>query len=254
MTAKAHETDAGLNPTLSLMCAHRSIRRFEETAVPEADVLAAVRAGQMASTSSAVQAYSMIRVKDPAKLEALAELAGPQEKVKRCGAFFVLCADTRRHRLLCERAGEPYFNSFEALLVSIVDVSLFAQNCSLAFESMGYGVCYIGGLRNDLPTVIETLGLPEGVFPVCGLCVGVPAEDPGVRPRLDPNAVLFDDAYPGDEALLEGVARYDTVYRDYLKARGAAPAGWSEAMVARNSRPTRPDIGRVYQSQGGELS
>ncbi len=239
---------------MTLMKSHRSIRAFEPTPVPDEHITEAVRCGQMASTSSAVQAYSLIRVTDPGKLDTLAELAGPQDKVKRCGAYFVCCADTRRHRLMCEQAGRPYFNSFEALLVAIADVSFFAQNLSLAFESMGYGICYIGGMRNDLPLVIRTLSLPEGVFPVYGLCVGVPAEDPSIRPRLEPDAVMFSDAYPDDETLLAGVARYDETYRHYLGQRGAQPNGWSDAMIARNSRVVRGEVGQVFKDQGAALA
>jgi nitroreductase len=241
------------NDTLALMKSHRSIRRFESTPIPPEHIAEAVRCAQMASTSSAVQAYSVIHVTDPHKLETLAELAGPQEKVKHCGAFFVLCADTRRHRLLCHRAGKPYFNSFEALLVAIADVSLFAQNMSLAFEAMHHGICYIGGIRNNLPLVIDTLGLPQGVFPAFGLCAGIPAEDPSPRPRLDPHDVMFENTYPDDDRLLQGVERYDAVYRAYLESRGAEPKPWSEAMVARNSSTTREAVGGVYQSQGAKL-
>ncbi|MEM9372727.1 MAG: NADPH-dependent oxidoreductase [Planctomycetota bacterium] len=247
------QTDPPAADPIDLMLAHRSIRRFGPDPVPDEHIDRAVRCGQMASTSSAVQAYALIRVDDPAKRETLAQLAGPQDKVKHCGAFFVCCADTRRHRLICERAGEPYFNSFEAVLVAIADVSFFAQNLSLAFESMGYGICYIGGIRNDLPLVIETLGLPEGVFPLYGLCVGVPAERPAKRPRLDPNSVCFTDSYPDDAELLEGVARYDETYRAYLAERGAEPARWSDAMAARNSREVRADVGGVFLTQGAWL-
>lgn len=248
----SNDTASAMDP-LTLMKSHRSIRRFETTPIPSAHIKEAVRCGQMASTSSAVQAYSVIHVTDDRKLDTLAQLAGPQEKVKRCGAFFVLCADTRRHRLMCERAKEPYYNSFEALLVAIADVSFFAQNMSLAFESMGYGICYIGGMRNDLLLVIETLGLPEGVFPVYGLCAGIPLENPTIRPRLAYDAFLFENEYSGDDTLMDGIARYDEGYKDYLAARGTEPKGWSDAMVARNSRAIREEVGEVFKSQGGKL-
>jgi len=239
---------------IALMTAHRSIRRFESAPIPSEHIEQAVRCGQSASTSSSVQAYACIHVTDQAKLDTLAELAGPQEKVKRCGAFFVLCADTRRHRLLCARADQPYANTFENLLVAIADVSLFAQNMALALESLSYGVCYIGGIRNDLPRVIDTLNLPEGVFPVFGLCAGVPAESPTTRPRLDPDAVLFENTYPDDESLLAGVDRYDAVYREYLRARATEPTAWSDAMVKRNTSPTREDVANVYLAQGARLA
>jgi FMN reductase (NADPH) len=242
-----------MNETIRQMRAHRSIRRYRDEPVPEGAVIEAVRAGQAASTSSAVQAYSVIRVRDEGVRAQLAELAGPQEKVARCGAFFVVLADSRRHRLLCERAGRAYADTFENFLVPVVDASLFAQNMTLAFESMGYGTCYIGGMRNDLPRVRDLLCVPRGVYPLFGLCVGVPDESPAPRPRLDPGAVLFEDAYPDDGALLAGVADYDAVYRSYLKDRGATPRGWSEAMVQKHYEKTRADAGSFYASQGATL-
>ena len=242
-----------MNETIARILAHRSIRRFTDDPVADEDVHAAVRAGQMASTSSAVQAYTLLRVRDDGKRASLAELAGPQEKVARCGAFFVVCADSRRHRLVCERAGADYADTFENFLVSVIDASLFAQNLSLAFESLGYGICYIGGLRNDLRRVRDIVGCPAGVYPLFGLCVGRPAESPGPRPRLDPAAVLFEDVYPDDAALLGGVEAYDAAYRAYLVERGAAPRGWSEAMVAKHHEKTRDDAGSFYADQGARL-
>ena len=243
-----------MNDTLRLIHAHRSIRRFREDAVPDADVHEAVRAGQMASTSSAVQAYSVIRVRDPGKRAALAELSGPQEKVARCGAFLVVCGDTRRHRVICERAGVERSESFEHFLVAIIDASLLAQNITLAFESMGYGVCYIGGIRNDLPRVRDLLALPPGVYPLFGLCVGLPDESPAPRPRLEPGAVLFDDAYPDDATLLSGVDSYDGAYRAYLAQRGARPVAWSDSIVSKANEKTRVSAGDFYASQGATLA
>lgn len=243
-----------MNETTRQMLAHRSIRRFREDPVPDSHIHEAVRAGQAAATSSAVQAYSVIRVRDAARRARLAEIAGPQEKVVRCGAFFVVCGDTRRHRLLCERAGVGYADTFENFVVSVIDASLFAQNATLAFESMGYGTCYIGGIRNDLDAVRAALSLPAGVFPFFGLCVGVPDESPGARPRLGADAVLFEDAYPSDDALLGGVDEYDAVYRAYLAERGATPRGWSESMVDKHARPIRAGAGAFYASQGATLA
>lgn len=242
-----------MNETIRQMRAHRSIRRYRDEPVPDGAVVEAVRAGQAASTSSAVQAYSVIRVRDKGVREAIADLAGPQEKVARCGAFFVVLADTRRHRLLCERAGVAYADTFENFLVSVVDASLFAQNMTVAFESMSFGTCYIGGIRNDLPRVRDLLSVPRGVYPLFGLCVGVPDESPARRPRLDADAVLFEDAYPDDGSLLGGVADYDAVYRSYLTDRGATPRGWSEAMVRKHHERTRADAGSFYASQGATL-
>jgi len=243
-----------MNPAaLDLLLAHRSIRRFAEGEVPDEHVRLAVRAGQQASTSSNVQAYSMLRLRDPAVLERLVELTGGQAKVARCGAFFVVSGDVRRHRVLARKVGLPYQARLEGFLVAVIDASLFAQNLCVAFESMGYGICYIGGLRNDLPAVQKLLSLPEGVYPLFGLCVGIPAEDPAPRPRLAPEAVLFEERYPEDEALLASIDEYDRVMNAYYAERGSSGT-WSSKMESQFKEPYRTAVADFYRSQGADLS
>lgn len=242
-----------MNDTIQTMHAHRSIRRFTDEIVSREQIVEALRAGQAAATSSAVQSYSVLHITDDEKRQAIADLCGPQQKVRDCGAFFVICADNRRHMVMHERHGRTFDQRLEAFLVSVIDATLFAQNFTLAFESMGYGTCYIGGLRNDLPSVNNILKLPAGVYPVYGLCVGRPDEQPIARPRLSPEAILHENVYPDDDRLMRGIGDYDEVYRAYLQARGATPASWSDAMLNRFSKIARPALASFYQSQGARL-
>jgi FMN reductase (NADPH) len=124
---------------------------------------------------------------------------------------------------------------------------------AIAFESMGYGICYIGGLRNNLRAVDELLGLPEGIYPLFGLCVGVPDQEPGQRPRLPIEAVLFENAYPTEPEMLEKLAGYDDRYEQYLAERGAPPARWSEIMGKKYAVPSRTDLAAYYRSKGARL-
>jgi FMN reductase (NADPH) len=244
-----------MNPTLETMLSHRSIRKYRPEAVPEADIRRAVAAGQAASTSSAVQAYCAIQVRDEDARRRLVDLTGGQAKVASCGAFFVICGDARRHRVAAAMHDQPYETHLEAFLLAVIDASLFAQNFSLAFESMGYGVCYIGGLRNDLPAVDALLELPEGVYPLYGLCVGLPDEQPTARPRLDASSVLFHDRYPDDDAVREQLREYDARYEAYLAERdGRAGRPWSAVMAKRFSMPDRSGIGPYYRSKGADLA
>ncbi|MEM7230064.1 MAG: NADPH-dependent oxidoreductase [Planctomycetota bacterium] len=242
-----------MNPPIDLMLNHRSIRHFEDQPIPHEHIQRAVEAGQAASTSSAVQAYSVMQITNPDTRERIAQLTGPQEKVARSGAFFIVCGDVRRHRLLAERIDKSYDAETEAFLVAVIDATLFAQNFTLAFEAMGYGICYIGGVRNDLYAVDELLDLPDGVYPLYGLCVGVPAEDPSPRPRLPVEAILYTDAYPDDEEILAQVDAYDAQYIEYLRERGADPVGWSERVAAKAAAAVRSDVGDYYRSKGAEL-
>lgn len=207
----------------------------------------------MASTSSAVQSYCAIRVRDPDVLARLVVLTGNQRKVAECGAFLAICGDTRRHRMLAARHGKPYDTRLEAFLVATIDASLFAQNLCVALESMGYGICYIGGLRNHLHEVDALLRVPHGVYPLFGLCVGIPAEDPQPRPRLPVECVLFDERYPDDPTLLRHVDAYDAEYERWLVARGAEAKGWSRAMGERWAVPERVDLADYYASKGAVL-
>ena len=241
------------NETLALLHRHRSIRRFTEETVTDDELAHAVSAAQMASTSHAVQAYCVIRVTDMAKRRRLVELTSNQAKVAACGAFLMICGDTRRHRLVASRMGLPHRTALEAFLVATIDASLFAQNLAVAFESMGLGVCYVGALRNKLGEVDEMFGMPEGVYPLFGLCVGRPAEGPAARPRLPLDAVLFDDRYPDDETMLAAIDRYDVHYVEFLRERGADLTPWSTRMATMHAHPEREDLARYYQSKGARL-
>ncbi|MFZ4579347.1 MAG: nitroreductase family protein [Myxococcota bacterium] len=241
-------------PTLDLLTRHRSIRRFTDAAVPDADVQTAVRAGQAASTSTAAQAYCAIEVTEPTVRAALVPLAGNQRMVERCGAFLVICGDTHRHRLTCSDVGQPYEAGFEALLVAAIDASLFAQNIAVAFEAMGYGVCYVGGLRNQLEDVDALLGgLPQGVYPLFGMCVGVPAEEPLPRPRLPLASVLLRDRYPDDATIRNHLAAYDQQYTDYLAARDTEAHGWTAGIVPMFAKVKRAGLAAYYKAKGARL-
>ncbi|KAF6589089.1 nitroreductase family protein, partial [Paenibacillus sp. EKM208P] len=51
-----------MNDTISLLMNHRSVRKFKSDAVTDEQLAAIVAAGQMASSSSNVQAYTVIAV------------------------------------------------------------------------------------------------------------------------------------------------------------------------------------------------
>lgn len=238
---------------LDLMRRHRSVRDFKDEPVPREAIERAVEAAQCAATSSWIQAYHLLQVTDSTERERLAQIAGGQPQVAAAGAFFVVSGDTRRHRLIAAREGKPYVNSTELFLLATVDASLFAQNLTLAFEAQGFGICYIGGLRNDLQAADDILDFPEGVLPLFGLCVGVPASDPGPRPRMAPGDVWSEGRYPSDGEVLEGVDAFDEAAAAYYSAREAAGRNWSGGVWRKFARPLRPDLRHFYESKGASF-
>src|SRR5690554_4925290 len=165
-----------MNPTIELLKSHRSIRKFTDQKIPQELLVELVRAGQAAATSSHVQAYSVIHVKNPANREQIAELAGGQSYVATASDFLVFCADMKRPTEASERTGANVVRGMtEQLLVASVDAALMAQNVAIAAESEGLGICYIGGIRNNPQAISDLLKLPEHVYPVFGMCLGYPA-------------------------------------------------------------------------------
>lgn len=239
--------------TIEGLLAHRSIRRFAPDPVPEAALERWVRAGQAASTSSHVQATSVIRIVDPEARERLVELTGGQRQVADAGAFLVICGESRRHRLLAERAGTPCRENFESFLVAAIDAALFAQNLVVAAESEGMGICYIGGLRNDLPAVDALLELPAGVFPLFGLCLGTPAADPAVKPRLPLEGVLFTDRYGSDAQLERAIDTHDEVMGAHYAARGLEGRTWSGGVARKIAALHREELAEYYRSKGARI-
>ncbi len=239
---------------LACMSAHRTVRTFAPQALPEPDIARAIQAAQQASTSSWIQAYRIVQVTRPEEREQISQLAGDQAQIRSAGAFFVICGDHLRHRLVHADADIPYEHNGEAFLTACLDATLFAQNLVLAFESMGYGICYIGAVRNDVTGVAHVLELPQGVYPLFGLCVGVPAEDPGQRPRLPLEAIWSKDRVPDAGTQREHIARGDEAAQAYYARRGQPGRSWTGGILRRFNHLERADLFHAYRSQGAHLA
>ncbi|MFD1773749.1 oxygen-insensitive NADPH nitroreductase [Paenibacillus rhizophilus] len=242
------------NAVLSLLGRHVSVRKFRQDPVSEEQLAAIIGAAQMASTSSNVQAYSVIAVTDPALKLELAALAGNQAYVAECPVFLVWCADLYRLR----EAAKPHLNgaasyedSTENFIIATVDTALAAQNAAVAAESLGLGIVYIGGIRNKIAEAAERLGLPELVYPLFGMCLGYPDQTPGLRPRLPLPAVLHHNRYDAEETVRQ-VEKYDSMMSDYLRKRtgGAKDTPWSAIMAGRLAEPIRLHMKDFLQGKG----
>ncbi|WP_323703125.1 oxygen-insensitive NADPH nitroreductase [Mammaliicoccus sp. Dog046] len=228
---------------------HRSIRQFKDEPLSKETIKKLVQAGQMASTSSYVQAYSIIGISDPEIKEALKEISGQQHVVDN-GYLFVFVIDYYRHHLINEATEgnmKPSLESAEGLLVGTIDVALAAENVALTAEDMGYGIVFLGSLRNDVAKVSELLGLPEHVFPLFGMAVGVPSEDEQGSPkqRLPFEHVFHENKYQSASTeQLEQIKQYDEDIQAYYEQRtnGQRSESWSAQISKMMGQKTRPDI------------
>jgi nitroreductase len=228
--------DGPWNEVLATLLGHRSVRAFLPTPVADATLSRLVAAAQSASSSSNLQVWSVIAVRDPARKARLAKAAANQKHMEEAPLLLVWLADLSRIRRIATSkqrtlAGADYL---EAFMTAVIDVTLAAQNAAIAAESLGLGIVYIGGLRSNAETVIDELALPPGVFAVFGMCVGYPdpARPADVKPRLPQQAMLHAERYdPRREA--ETIAAYEVVQREFRAEQGLPPIDWSDQSTGR---------------------
>jgi len=205
-------------------------------ALPAGTIETLVASAQSASTSSNLQAWSVIAVEDPKRKARLAELAGSQKHIVEAPLFLVWVADLSLLEMLGERdkLSTEGLNCLEYLIMAVVDATLAAQNAFVALESLGLGGVYIGAIRNNTELVAAELGLPSKAFPVFGLTVGFP--DPSIvteiKPRLPQAAILHREQY-SSAAIPAAVAEYDQLMRKFQAEQKLEVTDWSRQAASR---------------------
>ena len=224
------------NAHLDLLLSHRSIRGYRPDPVPEGTVETLIAAAQSAASSSNLQLWSAVVVRDPETKAELASIARGQKHIEQCPLYMVWIADLSRNQRLGDQENvtleaPPHFETF---LVAAVDAALAAQNAVVAAESLGLSTVYIGAMRNDPMRVRELLGLPDQTMAVFGLCVGYPAADVEneVKPRLPQPAVVFSETY-GNSAEPALRAAYDRLMTDFSERQGMGAVSWSKRVLER---------------------
>jgi FMN reductase (NADPH) len=226
-----------MNDVIASILNHRSIRHFEDKPLSDEQINTIVSSAQAASTSSYIQAYSIIGIKDKERKKKLAELAGNQKYVENNGHFLIFCADLYRHEIIGEIEGKnviPSIESTEKFMVTLIDAALAAQNAAIAAESLGLGICFIGGIRNNLEGVKELLKTPERVIPLFGMAIGYPSKTTDFKPRLPLEHIYHEEQYEQDkDVYLKQLQDYDEIISSYYEKRtkGARKDRWSEQMA-----------------------
>jgi len=247
------------NPTIELINTHGSVRSYKPDPVSNEMIESIVVAGQRASTSSNLQMYSVVVTTDEDKRKEIKTLCGNQKHIEQAPVFMTWCADLSRLERMCDLRGyQQESGNMENLLLAVIDVTLMMQNAALAAESMGLGICYIGGIRNDPQAVIDLLGLPKLVFPLVGMTLGWPEKPAMIRPRLPLEAVLHWERYDqDDEAHLQAYDQAMIATGIYAGRQVSGSGsieeseyGWTEHSARRASKSFREGLLRVLQDVG----
>jgi nitroreductase len=236
-----------MTPTIDLLRSHRSIRSFTDQPVTDEQREAILGAAQGASTSSFLQCSSIIRITDPALREKLVEFTGGQKYVASAAEFWVFCADFNRNQQINPQAE---LGLAEQLLLGCVDTALLAQNAMTAAESLGLGGVFIGGIRNQVEEVTELLKLPKFVMPLFGMCIGHPAQDHQVKPRMPQSMLVHENSYQPLNP--QTLADYDEQLAAYYLQRdsNARRDTWSDLIIRTLKKEQRPHMLAALHKQG----
>ena len=244
-----------MNNTIELLKLHRSIRKFKDKKIDENLFNEIIRAGQAAASSSFLQGVSIIRITDQVKRKAFSELANNQAFINDASEFMVFCADLSRSSMCCNWHNAKATEGFtEQFIISTVDTALLAQNVVIAAESAGLGICYIGAIRNNPQKATDLLELPKNVYPVFGLCLGYPDQNPEVKPRLPINVVLKENSYNVDKDK-EIIEEYDLEIKKYYQKRtdNKKSMTWSEQMSGLLGREVRLHMRQFLKNRGFQM-
>lgn len=252
-------------PVVETLLNHRSIRRYTGDPISPDMLNTILECGRAVSTSSYLQAVSVVRVVDKDKRTAFRQISNNlseqkynelisqgkrlgHDYVENCAEYLIFCMDGYRHKHLVQEAELDWT---EVSLIGCIDAALMAQNMLAAAESLGLGGVFIGSVRNDIKRASELLGLPAHVVPLFGLCLGHPDwEAPmnqGQRPRLPLETIVSVDSYqPADDKVL---ASYNEIVKDYYSSR-KIDMDWTAQIRATFGKPVRPEILEFLQSKG----
>ncbi|QHW31018.1 NADPH-dependent oxidoreductase [Paenibacillus rhizovicinus] len=175
---------------------HRSIREYEDREVGQDLLDQILEAGIRASSSGNMQSYSIIVTRDAELKNKLYTAHMEQSMVVDAPVLLTFCADFNRMRKWLALNDAPvHFDNFMSFMIGAIDATLAAQNCALAAENAGLGICYMGSTLANCDQIGELLNLPPNVVPVVGYSLGYPAENPAPRDRLPKQALVHREQY-----------------------------------------------------------
>lgn len=210
-------------PTIDVQLAHRTIRAYTEEPVGEDVVTTLLDVARHSATSSFRQQVTVIRVLDPAIREEIHAVSGQPYVGGTRGELLMFVVDLHRNAVLRERAGadaQPVERT-NLFLQAVEDTVIAAQNVVVAAESLGLGTTYLGSIATDPRRIIAALGLPRHTYPLLGLLVGHPDQEPQFKPRLPREITTAVDTYPEVTDHLEALEAYDRTVHEYYDLRQA---------------------------------
>ncbi len=152
---------------LEAIVKRRSIRKYQDKAVPEESLRKILECGVLAPSAGNRQPWVFYVVKNRDTKQALVEASGGQASLAQAPLAIVVCGDAE---LSAERYGDRGRS-----LYFLQDTAAAVMNILLAATSLGLGTCWIGAFNET--EVREALELPANLRPLAVIPLGYPDEE-----------------------------------------------------------------------------
>ena len=252
---------AGLDE-LARIAGHRSQRYFQTRAVAP-DLLRLLCACALSAPSkSDLQQCDIVVVSDRAIRQGIVATIPDMPWIMDAPVFLVFVGNGARLPEIAKLRDKPFPNDhLDQFFNAAVDAAIVMAMFIRAAEAVGLGCCPISAIRDRPQIVSDLLRLPQRVVPVAGLCVGWPAQEGEITPRLSLATTVVENAY-GERNLAGEIDAYDrrrAQFRPYRRQRDVARwgealfYGWSEDKARQYAEPTRTDFGGFVRGKGFRL-
>lgn len=256
------------NSTITTLLERRSIRQWSDEPIPNEVIETLQSVAQHAASSEFLNDWSAIRITDPEIAAQLAEI-GNQPYIAQAPLLYVFVADEQRNMHIAQANGAEVtpdtvsFASSARFIQMHNDAILAMHAMETAAYSLGLGCVYLGSILNNTQKIIEILHLPKYTFPVLGLAIGKPAQEPTIKPRMQQSMQFFENRYPDihDQQYVhqldEHVAEFDERVHQYYDLRHAdrPVAAFSDQIVKNAQKDLSPKcIATPAAQQGFQLN
>ncbi|MBO1363151.1 nitroreductase family protein [Prevotella sp. A2931] len=173
-----------------------TIRKYTEQNVSDDMLHQLLEIAERTPTMGNLQLYSVVITRSAEGKAALAPAHFNQPMVVSAPVVLTICADFHRTTAWAnQRNASPGYDNFLSFLNAATDALLYTQTfCNLA-EEKGLGTCFLGTTLYNAQSIIDTLHLPQLVFPVATITLGWPAEQPALTDRLPLRSIVHTETF-----------------------------------------------------------
>ena len=164
---------------LTCILTRRSIRKYTGEPISDEQLHTILRAGFSAPTAMNTRPWRFVVIRSPETLQAITKAHPYSKMLPQAGCAILACGDTARN---------------ENLYYLAEDCSAAIQNMLLAAHALGLGAVWLGVHPRDerVAALRELANLPEGIWPIGMMAVGVPAEFRDAPDRYEEDKVHYE--------------------------------------------------------------